>query len=234
MANYDNIAADWTIKRKRPWNTFIDFFSECFPVWSEKIISLDNRVNIIVDLGAGAGRHSNFFFQFCERLLDIDESRQMLLQNPSKSYKIQASMTNIPLRPNLANGITAVASIHHIPKDRQESVINEISRIASMKAFVCITVWRFFQPKFKKLYLEQMHKWALNLPSLINLGDVHIPWTCEETTTSTKNVKKPVLRFYHLFRAGEFSQLMRKFVKIKKITTGNQTNKDNFFFFGTV
>jgi len=239
MANFDKIAGDWARKREKKWPIFKFFFSECFPICRSKFLNTvksdhGERVEIIIDLGAGSGRHSDFFMQFGHRLIDLDESRPMLYQNHSNSIKIQASMTSIPLRKNSVNGITAVASLHHIPQGFHNNVIDEIHRIATLNAFVCITVWRFFQPKFKELFREQLNALKLDEKNTLALGDVQIPWSIEGKGVTKTSEKIPVFRYYHLFRAIEFSHLMRHFHPIKKVAAGNQTNKDNFFFFGYI
>ena len=121
--------------------------------------NLENLPLIFIDLGCGSGRHSEFFQKFCRKLIDLDESREMLKKNHSKSIKIQAQMNTLPFRNSSFDGIFSVASLHHLRslKDRNNTIM-EINRIGRRNALVSITVWRFYQKKFMKQFLDQLSR----------------------------------------------------------------------------
>jgi ubiquinone/menaquinone biosynthesis C-methylase UbiE len=225
---FDDIAFDWTQKRSKPWPIFNSFFSNGYKLWLEQISqNTDQNSQIILDLGAGSGRNSDFLLQTCQILIDLDESREMISQNNSKSHKIQASMDHLPFRQDIFHGIVAIASFHHIKTIQLRlKTLSEIKRVGTNKCLICISVWRFYQKKFIGEYKKQIGQ--LNDIELI--GDVQVPWNYySEDSCHEKRIKN---RFYHLFRVSEFYKLMRSFKKLSKNALGNKKSKNNFFFFG--
>ncbi len=102
-------------------------------------------------------------------------------------------------------------------------------RVSQPGSFIVITVWRFFQPKFMKIFRQQLNTdWESRS---FELGDISLPWTLQDQSThhclSTK-----IDRFYHLFRAREFINLVKPFNLITLQAIGNYESKDNFFYFG--
>jgi len=227
---YDKIALDWKKKRLKPWPVFTKFYLNGISQWSKTIKSSQQTCpELHVDLGSGSGRHSEFFLQHHNRLIDLDISREMLRNNPYCSLKVQASLEKLPFRPNTFDSLSAVATLHHIQGEKnRERVIQEICFTCKPKAMICITVWRFYQEKFKMEYLKQIHESFSHKDS--EFGDVQVPWSLENP--ELKNSMEKIDRFYHLFRAQEFIQLMKPIKKVQKKALGNKDSKDNFFFIG--
>ena len=226
---FDAIASDWKKKRSREWRPFVEIIEPCIDKWIQNYIKDVNLPLIFIDLGCGSGRHSGFFQKYCKQLIDLDESREMLKKNHSKSIKIQAQMNSLPFRDSTFDGIFSVASLHHLKslKERNNTIM-EIDRIGRRNALVSITVWRFYQKKFMKQFLEHLNRFFEEKDNS-EIGDVMVPWTVSE-----KGVEKKIERFYHLFRVVEFRQLMSKFEKLLKSTMGKGKNKDNFIFIGRI
>jgi len=122
-----------------------------------------------------------------------------------------------------------VASLHHLRSIKERiTTIMEIDRIGRSNALISITVWRFYQKKFIKQFLEQLNK-SFDSNDNSEKGDVIVPWT-----VSQKGGEKKIERFYHLFRVVEFRRLMSKFEKILKSTMGKGKKKDNLIFIGRI
>ena len=226
---FDEIASDWAKKRSREWRPFVEIIEPWMDKWLQNYIHDENLPLIFIDLGCGSGRHSEFFQNFCCRLIDLDESLEMLKKNQSKSLKIQAHMCSIPFRDSSFDGIFSVASLHHLKslKERNNSIM-EIDRIGRRNALVSITVWRFYQKKFIKQFSEQLNR-SFEEKKDSEIGNVIVPWT-----VSQKGIEKKIERFYHLFRVVEFKHLMSKFEKLHNSTMGKGKNKNNFIFIGKI
>ena len=102
-------------------------------------------------------------------------------------------------------------------------------RVSQPGSFIVITVWRFFQPKFMKIFRQQLNTdWESRS---FELGDISLPWTLQDQSTHHRLSTK-IDRFYHLFRAQEFINLVKPFNLITLQAIGNYESKDNFFYFG--
>ncbi len=225
---FDKIAKDWARKRQKPWIPLVSLFDKWESCWREEYyqsISKDNCM--FIDLGAGTGRHSEYFLQFCSRLVDLDQSREMLQKNSASSLKIQAHMDFLPLRNDKFDGVCSIAALHHIKgKSNRTNVIQEIMRVGLSNALICITVWRFYQKKFIKEFIRQLE---MDMMQELNheIGDVIVPWTLSQ------NDQKIIIdRFYHLFRSVEFNRLVHPLLRLHKSTMGNRGQKTNFCFMG--
>ena len=238
---FDDIASDWKNKRNRVWTPFVDLFIPLISQWMQSRSLSDPNHLLFVDLGAGSGRHSEFFSQYCQRLIELDQSRPMLRKNRSPSEKLQADLTALPFRPESIDGLLAVASLHHISgMINREDIITNMNSMVHVKGFVCITVWRFKQKRFMDLYRDYLHRScssclkplsSLNSASkqvmIPEFGDVEVPWNI-----SQKSGNITVQRLYHLFRGVEFRKLLRRFSHRHIVSFGSSDQKTNFFFFG--
>lgn len=225
---FDKIATDWARKRQKPWKPLVKILDKWEAIWRRKFYhSISRNHCLFIDLGAGSGRHSNYFLQFCFRLIDLDQSREMLQENETNSLKIQAHMDYLPFRDQKFDGICSIAALHHVKGiSNRKRVINEIIRIGLPNSLICITVWRFYQKKFYKDFLTQL-KMAMNGDLNHEIGDVIVPWTL-----SQKGQNLTIKRFYHLYRSVEFSQLIRHLFRLQKGAMGNNNQKTNFYFIG--
>lgn len=230
---FDNIAEDWKRKRQNPWKSFIDELLPYLNAWILEYTGDQSKNLIFLDLGAGSGRHSQFFTQYCHTLVELDSSRQMLVQNQFPTEKIQADLKNLPFRSNIFDGVFSIASFHHIRHSaaRRKSIY-QIHTITRLKGLITITVWRFKQKKFMRKFKEQITKQSQQAffeqkVSDVEIGDVEVPWTI-----SQKGDNLTVYRFYHLFRAVEFRDLMKIFQKIHLSSFGSKKRSDNFLFIG--
>jgi ubiquinone/menaquinone biosynthesis C-methylase UbiE len=227
---FDPIASEWQQVRNQPWKILTDILTPWIEKWILTHFSLQKEQQkggfLLIDIGAGSGRHTSFFQHYSRFVVDVDISREMLVINQQSSIKIQAAAEFLPFRENKADLISSIATIHHISsQEKRIQTISEINRVLRVKGFVVLTVWRFYQPKFLKQYIEQMHKASFQKTSY-EIGDVDVPWH------SITNPEKIYHRFYHLYRAAEFSSTVRIFEKWVKMSFGKKSNRENFLFIG--
>ena len=229
---FDKIAKDWERKRRHPWEPFTQLFEKSWSRWLTNINSpesnkIEPKACIFIDLGCGSGRHFDYFQQKCNKLICLDNSREMLKLLPLNSQKVQADLAHLPFRDESAHGLFAVASLHHIKgESARERAIHEIKRVGDKRALVAITVWRFYQKRFLSEFRTQLGQ--CNKTEKKEIGDVIIPWTLSQNGGQTV-----IDRFYHLFSVGEFYRLMIPFTKLYRGTMGARDKKDNFIFLGT-
>ena len=230
--NFDNIAQDYHLKRKKPWNSFISFLKY-----------LENKnysfKGLNIDLGCGNGRHFPYLMKESNVLIGIDNSIELLkISNKSlesyNTFKIQiicADLLFLPIRNNSINNIFSVAVIHHI-KDRamRENGIKQLFNIIKNGGYLLITVWRRWQVKYRKFFvkdwiqrkIKKCYKKHQESKDLKEFGDKIVPWTI-----SSNN--KTYDRFYHFFSKHEIENLINIF-NIKEFKTmGGSTGEDNFF-----
>lgn len=98
---------------------------------------------IILDLGAGDGV-LNQFIENPSNLLSLDLSFNMLKNNKNKN-KIQASITNLPLKNNSIPNIICLTAIQDIENTKE--AISEINRILKSKGTLILSFLKTSQKK---------------------------------------------------------------------------------------
>jgi len=194
---FNEIAESYSHLRHRPWRKVIHELISRIPPEGGKVI---------VDIGAGSGRHSIALAKLGFEVIPIDISFNMLkkLVRRSKRERVEArthvivcDMCNISMRDSVSTGIIAVASIHHIPsKAGRVKAVKEMYRIARSNAPIVITVWSLLQPKLflKALYYRLVGR-------VKEFGDVLIPW---------RHRGVELKRYYHLFTRRELINIARE------------------------
>lgn len=114
----------------------------------KKFISLINNQKKILDLGCGSGSVSKYFFKNEFDYLGIDLSEKQialaksLFQNHQKSFIVADMLSYCKLLPsNSLDGIIALFSIFHLPRELHESLFYEIKRILSNNAPILFTAF---------------------------------------------------------------------------------------------
>ena len=238
MNVYNNIARDYSLKRRKPWKALESFL--------EYLEEKDYKFNgYILDLGCANGRHFELFKKKTNKVIGLDNSIEFLKiaserlkeisqYNKSTSNNIQIVLADIkwlPFRPFKINNLYSIATIHHLKsKNSRKMFMTQILKIMKPDGFILITVWRRWQKRFKRYFMSDWVRRKFN-PRFKNnqesvmlkeFGDKLIPWTI-----SSEN--KSYDRFYHFFSKQEIKKLMKKF-KIKEIKKwGGPNSKDNFF-----
>jgi SAM-dependent methyltransferase len=239
-SNFNSIAEDYHLKRKKPWRPLIFFLNYL----KSKGYILRGR---ILDLGCGNGRNFEILSTPPNKLIGIDISLELLkiakmnLKNEdqfsledSKFYQlILGDITELPIRKNSINYISCIASLHHIRKKKKRNkTITQIKTLLKNKGFLILTVWRKWQRRFRNYFLLEWFKRKTSrsyrrqqkIIGLDEFGDKLVPWTLSKE-------QSVFYRFYHFFSKHELKKLLKKFNILEFKITGGPTNKDNFFVF---
>lgn len=187
--DYNTIAKEFDQTRQHAWKEFEHF---------KPFIKSGQK---IADIGCGNGRlYAHLKNNNKIEYIGIDNSEELLKQakkqNPEANFQY-GDLTNIPIKDNSIDTVTAIASFHHLPTiDLRKKSLSEFSRILKEKGTLIISVWNLFQPKYKK------YIWQARFKSIISLGkysnrDTFIPWS-----------KSGIMRYYYAFTPKELKQLI--------------------------
>jgi len=193
---FDRIADSYSHLRHKPW---IDVVYELI----SRVPCDESR--LILDVGAGSGRHSVALAKLGFEVVSIDVSfnmlRHLLLRAmrerlEERIHVIVCDMCSIPIRSNVSTGLIAVASIHHIPlRSNRVKALREMRRVVKRDAPIIVTVWSLLQPR---LFLKALYYKLIK--GVKEFGDVLIPWKYKGTLFK---------RYYHLFTKRELMNLAR-------------------------
>lgn len=121
IAHYNSNAAAYT---KKVSHIFLEDEMEYF-------LNKLSIKSIILDLGCGSGKDLRLFRQygFMGVGVDASESLAKIAMENSHCPIIIADMDNIPLPSESVDGVWAISSIIHAPRDRFPAILNEIYRV---------------------------------------------------------------------------------------------------------
>lgn len=181
---YDAIAVECDRSRNRPWPEVVEFAR-----------SLPPR-SVVADLGCGGGRHAKVFAAEGHRVIGVDASSRLLeiarRKLPEATF-VRGDLCGLPLQDSRFPAAAAVATIHHLPSERERLVaMREIARILRPRGAAIVTVWSLRQ--------ESEEKAREVRPAGPDPRDVWVPWRAGGGE---------VQRFYHLFEDGELPALIR-------------------------
>lgn len=239
-SNFNQIARDYHLKRKKPWRP-LEFF----------LNHLKNKGyvfnGICLDLGCGNGRNFKILGNPPKKLIGIDISIELLkiardgLNDIDQYAKFESNFIQIllgdlrqlPIRPNSATNIFTIASIHHIiKKSERKNTLSHFYNVLKKNGCLILTVWRKWQKTYRGYFLMDWmkrnfavkHRKLQEKLGLEEFGDKIVPWTI-------LSEKKVYHRFYHFFSKHEIKKLLRIF-KIREFKImGGPNNRDNFFIF---
>lgn len=180
---YDGIAVEYDRSRNRPWPEVVEFAR-----------SLPPRT-LVADLGCGGGRHAQVFAAEDRRVVGVDASSRLLeiaRRKIPKATFVRGDLCGLPLRESTFPAAAAVATIHHLPSERERlAAMREINRILRPGGTALVTVWSLLQ--------ESEEKTRGARPAGSDPRDVWVPWRAGGGE---------VQRFYHLFDEGELPALI--------------------------
>lgn len=236
--NYDSIAKDYHLKRKKPWISLKIFLK-----------TLDKNgfefSGYSIDLGCANGRNFKLFLRDNIRLIGIDNSLELLkiAHNEMKELEvfsreqlksiqlILSDISYLPIRSNIIKNIFSIATLHHIKNklERRKS-IKQLYNILTSDGYIILSLWRKYQKRFKRYFITDWFKRKFNpkynkkqkILGLNDFGDKFVPWKISKSNIAYN-------RFYHFFSNNEIKKLLNQFkvITIKKL--GGPNNKDNFF-----
>jgi len=181
---FDEIAGEFDRTRGKAWPEVIEF-AKALPPWSH-----------VADLGCGNGRHALVLADAGHQVVALDASVRLIeiarRRVPDASF-VRGDVCALPFRNGTFSAAIAVASIHHLPSERERlQALREVYRILEPGAPFLVTVWA----------LERDASTPLRETRAAgpDPGDVWIPWRAGG---------HEAIRFYHLFADGELTRLLR-------------------------
>jgi len=135
---------------------------------------LPKKINLLVDLGCGAGILINDYLHRAKKVIGIDASSQMLevarknFANNKKIDLIQANVENLPFIKNQVDVVVASMVLHHI--SNPALVFLEASKILKTNGLLCIVdllkhEQEFMREKYADLWLgfepQILQNWLL-------------------------------------------------------------------------
>lgn len=186
--SYDLIAKYFAVTRVFTWK------------WTDNFVNALTDNCIILDIGSGNGRNSNYnnHIVFC-----IDISNEQLKMNNSKNnFSIHGNMISISFKNNSFDSILSIASFHHLKtiKERYSS-LKEMKRVLTKNGKILLSVWSINQPKKTKRIFT-------------NYGDNIVNWN-----TNTKDIEDNFIvipRYYYIFKLDEIKELLQEYFIIDK------------------
>ena len=111
------------------------------------------KTGTIIDIGSADGVLNNYINSNCT-LISLDLSFNLLKLN-NNNNKINASITNLPLKTNSVDSLISLTVIQDIPKTQK--AIEEISRILKKEGIAIITFLKISQKK--ETILKELNKY---------------------------------------------------------------------------
>jgi len=186
--SYDKIAKYFAVTRVFTWK------------WTDNFINSLSNHNIILDIGSGNGRNSNYnnHIVFC---IDIS-NEQLKMNNFKNNLSIHANMISIPFKNNSFDSILSIASFHHLKTIKQRhSCLKEMKRVLTKNGKILLSVWSIDQPKKTKRIFT-------------NYGDNIVNWNTNRKNTNGDFIIIP--RYYYIFKLDEIKELLQKYFIIDK------------------
>ena len=176
--------------------------------WTDDFINRLIENCIILDIGSGNGRNSNYenHLIFC-----IDISIQQLKMNKSNNnLSIHTNMISIPFKNNSFDCILSIASFHHLRTiEERHSCLKEMKRVLNKNGKILLSIWSINQP----LKTKRIFKFY---------GDNNVNWNTNRKDTNGNFITIP--RYYYIFKLCEIKELLEKYFIIDKYywDTGNE------------
>ena len=129
---YDSIAAGFAAR-------YADIPADLVPL----MVSVSDHVGtsgLILDVGCGHGRDMAWFAARDNRVVGFDLSLAMLRE--AQGPRLQADMTQLPIRDGAADAVWCNAALLHLPKTIAPLALNEFHRALKPDGLLVVTVQR--------------------------------------------------------------------------------------------
>lgn len=186
--SYDKIAQYFSVTRIFTWK------------WTDNFIEILNNNSMILDIGSGNGRNTNYKNHI---IFGLDISYEQLKMNKSINCNdIHGNMIKLPFKDNSFDAILSIASFHHLStiKERHQC-LKEMKRVLTRNGKILLSVWSINQPKKTKRQFN-------------NYGDTIVNWNTNRKDESDKYIIIP--RYYYIFNLYEINELLKQYFKIDK------------------
>lgn len=136
-----------------------------------------NPRSVVADLGCGSGRDLAFIESLGFKGLGIDLSPGLLAQALFRTSLplAQADVRSLPLKSSSLDGVTAVASLHHVPTADQTVVIGEIARVLKPGGMGILTA------KLSKRRSDEVHPRSACVRTFYRVDPGHLTSAMERT-----------------------------------------------------
>ncbi|MBU0957203.1 MAG: class I SAM-dependent methyltransferase [Nanoarchaeota archaeon] len=105
----------------------------------------------ILDLGCGNGRDSEYFLSNGFDVASIDLSEGMIKLCKGKGLRAEVmDIEDLKFEEKSFDGVWAVTSLLHIPKERIKTVVNSLNRILKDRGILCITMQKGDGEEYRK------------------------------------------------------------------------------------
>ena len=194
--SYDLIAKYFSATRVFTWE------------WTDNFINRLDHNSIILDIGSGNGRNTNYKNHI---IFGLDISLQQLKMNKSENnYSVHANMAIIPFKNNMFDSILSIASFHHLKTlEERHKCLKEMKRILKQGGKILLSVWSINQPKKTKRIFT-------------NYGNNIVNWNTNRKDNSGNFIIIP--RYYYIFKLHEIINLLQEYFIIDKYNwnSGNE------------
>lgn len=184
-----------------------DLISEYFSVtriftwkWTDEFINTLENFSIILDIGSGNGRNTNYKNHI---IFGLDISfLQLKKKSLENSFFVHANMINIPYKSNIFDTIICIASFHHLKSiEERHLCLKEIRRVLKKNGKILLSIWSINQPKKTKRNFN-------------NYGDTIVNWNTNKKNQNGNQIIIP--RYYYIFEINEIKKLLQNYFTIAK------------------
>jgi len=187
--SYDTIAKYFSVTRVFTWK------------WTDNFVNNLNNNSLILDIGSGNGRNTNY----CNHIifgLDISFEQLKMKINKINNFDCHANMINLPYKYNSFDSIISIASFHHLSTiEERHKCLKEMKRIIKPNGKILLSVWSIKQPiKTKRIFN--------------NYGDTIVNWNTNKKDKNNQCIIIP--RYYYIFEINEIKNLLEEYFIIDK------------------
>ena len=156
MDVFDEIALEW--------NQYRNFPISCLKFFLPYL----KKNQIALDAGCGNGRNLLEIAKRCSFVYGIDSSNEMvkhaLLNKERKEIKNaelkEGNILDLKFQDSFFNSIFCTAVLHHLrTKTERERAFSEFYRVLKPNSFLFLSVWNYYQRKFKDSQKDNFIKW---------------------------------------------------------------------------
>lgn len=186
--SYDLIAQYFAVTRVFTWK------------WTDNFVDKLDYNSIILDIGSGNGRNTNYK-NYVIFGLDISE-QQLKMNKYENNLSLHANMTNIPFKNSTFDMILSIASFHHLKShEERHFCLKEMKRVIKYGGKILLSVWSMNQPKKTKRIFN-------------NFGDNIVEWNTNKKDNNGNFIIIP--RYYYIFNLNEIIKLLEEYFILDK------------------
>eukprot|EP01125_Pyxidicula_operculata_P019315 TRINITY_DN6997_c0_g1_i1.p1 TRINITY_DN6997_c0_g1~~TRINITY_DN6997_c0_g1_i1.p1 ORF type:complete len:597 (-),score=136.12 TRINITY_DN6997_c0_g1_i1:303-2093(-) len=205
---YDTIAEHFSDTRYKPWPKIKSFLEES-PVGS-----------LVCDVGCGNGKYLGVAPNVYK--IGNDQSIKLIEIARERGHEVSAcNNLHLPFRSEIFDIVLSIAVIHHFSTELHRiKALEELTRILRPGGRMLVYVWAMEQEQRKFGQQDVLVPWHLDKEKYQNDSEVQ-QQPSEEGGPEVLKVEKTFVvyqRYYHVFRKGELTELIRKIPNLKVVS----------------